>query len=124
MKKLDLKTLEHVKQRFDFLSDMSTKCQGYSMLCRLIEETKKENEKPKTYEEKLKLYERVKRTMESDLTWKEKYDIIFSEHISEKLDFPYCNSDGGYDDDVKDYYRGFTEYIERERIIHEQIDQA
>jgi hypothetical protein len=43
--KLDLETLKHVKQGFDFQSDHSTQCNGYRMLCRLIEVRE---EKPET----------------------------------------------------------------------------
>ena len=37
-KELDLYTLSYIKTRFQYLSDMSTKCQGYYLLERLIEE--------------------------------------------------------------------------------------
>lgn len=47
-RELDLYTLNYVKERFILLSDVSTKCQGFQLLERLIEEEfnkKKEIEK-------------------------------------------------------------------------------
>lgn len=38
-RELDLYTMCYLKERMQLLSDMTTKCQGYQMLSRLIEET-------------------------------------------------------------------------------------
>lgn len=74
------------------------------------------------YEDKLKIYERAKRIVASDLEWDEKYDMIFSEEISRKVKFDYYDPDCGYDDDVLAFMQGFDEYMKKQSIIKNQID--
>jgi hypothetical protein len=74
------------------------------------------------YEEILKIYERAKRIVASDLEWDEKYNMIFSEEISRKVKFDYYDPDCGYDDDVLAFMRGFDEYMVKQKLISEQID--
>jgi hypothetical protein len=45
-KDCDLDTLNYIKQRFDIFSDLSTTCQGYKSLCRLIKQLEN-NPRPK-----------------------------------------------------------------------------
>lgn len=74
------------------------------------------------YEEKLNIYEKAKRIVASDLEWKEKYDMIFSEEISQKVKFDWCDPDCDYDDDVLAFMQGFDEYMQKQEIIKNQID--
>lgn len=74
------------------------------------------------YAEKKRTYERAKRIVASDLEWNEKYDMIFSDEVSRKLKFDWCDPDSGYDDDVRAYMEGFDEYMRKQEIIATQID--
>jgi len=49
----------------------------------------------------------------SDKGWEEKYDFIFSEQISKKVNhlFDYYDPDTSYEADVKAFMRAFTEYV-------------
>ena len=62
------------------------------------------------YEEELKIYERAKRIIESDLEWREKYDMIFSEEISRKVKFDYYDPDCDYEDDTMAFYKAFSKW--------------
>jgi hypothetical protein len=75
-----------------------------------------------TYLDKLKIYERAKRIVNSDLEWKDKYDMIFSDEISRKFDFYYIDYGSGYQDDVMFFMSSFDKYMEKQKIIYQQID--
>lgn len=75
-----------------------------------------------TYEEKNTIYEKAKRIVDSDLNWRDKFDMIFSEEISLKFDFEWFDPDMDYEDDVKAFMSCFDEYMENQKIINEQID--
>lgn len=75
------------------------------------------------YQEKNKIYERAKRIVASDLDWSDKYDMIFSEEVSRKFDFDWCDPDCSYEDDVIAFMNGFDEYMRKQTIIFQQIDQ-
>lgn len=74
------------------------------------------------YKEKLDLYNRAKRIIASDLEWEDKYDMIFSNEISKKFSLDYWDPDSSYEDDVMAFMSALHKYMEKERIIHEQID--
>ena len=74
------------------------------------------------YEEKNKIYQGAKRIVASDLSWSEKYDMIFSKEVSRNFSFDWCDPDMDYEDDVYAYMQGFDKYMDREKIIHLQID--
>ena len=75
-----------------------------------------------TYSEKLVIYERANRIVNSNLDWKDKYDMIFSDEISGKIHFDYFYSDSDYEDDVMNFMRVFDKYMEKQKIIATQID--
>lgn len=73
------------------------------------------------YQEKEKIYQRAKKIVASDLEWEDKYDMIFSDEVSKKVRFDYYNPDTSYQEDVEAFVYGFEEYMEKERIIFNQI---
>lgn len=75
-----------------------------------------------SYEEKKKIYERAKRIVASDLDWSDKYDMIFSEEISRKVNFDWLDPDCDYEDDVRAFMIGFDAYMIKQEIIFNQID--
>jgi hypothetical protein len=74
------------------------------------------------YLEKLEIYKRAKRIVLSDLDWKDKYDMIFSDEVSGKFDFDWYNPDTSYEEDLQHFMIGFDEYMKKEYIIYSQID--
>lgn len=74
------------------------------------------------YQEKVQLYKRAKRIVSSDLEWEDKYDMIFSEEISKKFDFDWCDPDTSYQEDVEAFMVGFDNYMKKQKIVFEQID--
>ena len=74
------------------------------------------------HEEILKLHKVATKIFESDLNWEEKYDMIFSENISKKLDFDYCDPDTSEEEDVTAWMRAFDEYVGRFRIFEENLN--
>lgn len=74
------------------------------------------------YEEKKKIYERAKRIIASDLEWKDKYDMIFSEEISRKISLDYYDPDTTYEEDVMAFMKAFDSYMFKQDIIAKQID--
>lgn len=73
------------------------------------------------YQEKEKIYQRAKKIVASDLEWEDKYDMIFSDDVSKKVRFDYYDPDTSYQEDVEAFMYGFEEYMEKERIIFNQI---
>lgn len=57
------------------------------------------------------IYDRMGEIINSNRTWEEKYDLIFSEEISQKVPFDWYNPDMGYQDDVLAFVRAFDEYM-------------
>jgi len=50
------------------------------------------------------------------------FDMIFSKEVSRNFSFDWCDPDMDYEDDVYAYMQGFDKYMDREKIIHLQID--
>lgn len=70
------------------------------------------------YSEKLRIYERAKRIVESnEIDWDDKYDLIFSEEISQKFNFDYYDPDTSYKEDVEAFISAFDEYMRKQKII-------
>lgn len=67
------------------------------------------------YEEKNKIYNRAKRIITSDLDWKEKYNMIFSEEISHKFSLNYYGPDTSYEEDVLAFMNALDEYMIKQR---------
>ena len=63
----------------------------------------------------LYLYGQVKRIIESDISWRAKYDLIFSSEISERLSFQWADPNGDYKDDILAFKTGFDEYMKVEK---------
>lgn len=74
------------------------------------------------YQEKVEIYERAKRIVSSDLEWEDKYDLIFSDEISKKIKFDWCDPDTSYQEDVEAFMNEFDRYMRKQLIIHNQID--
>lgn len=56
-----------------------------------------------TYQEKYKIYKKAKKIVESNLSWDEKYDLIFSKEISQQFDFDWYDPDRYFMDKFCDY---------------------
>jgi hypothetical protein len=56
------------------------------------------------------IYERAVKIYESNLSWKDKYDLIFSDEISQRVDFEWYDPDMDYEDDAHAFMVGFEEY--------------
>ena len=76
-----------------------------------------------SFEETIEIYEKAKKIVASDLTWSEKFDLIFSDEISNKFDFERTWSDYDYEDDIRTYMQDFDKYIEKCKMIKEQIGE-
>lgn len=50
------------------------------------------------------------------------FDMIFSKEVSRNFSFDWCDPDMDYEDDIYAYMQGFDKYMDREKIIHLQID--
>ena len=74
------------------------------------------------YQEKVKIHERAKRIVASNLDWDKKYDMIFSAEVSYNFHFDYCDPDCGYEDDVLAFMKGLDNYMREQKIISQQID--
>ncbi len=74
------------------------------------------------YKELKELHKRAKRIITSDLDWDKKYDLIFSEDMSHKVEFDWCDPDMDYEDDVMAWMDGFDRHMRVEKIIAQQID--
>lgn len=74
------------------------------------------------YEEKIKIYERAKRIIASDLEWEEKYDMIFSEEISRKFSLGYYDPYTSCEEDIMAFMNALDEYMKKQEIIAKQID--
>lgn len=75
-----------------------------------------------TYKELKELHKRAKRIIESDLEWDIKYNMIFSEDMSQKVDFDWFDPDMDYEDDVRAWMNGFDEHMRIQKIMAQQID--
>lgn len=61
------------------------------------------------------LYAKAKQIFEAkDLDWSEKYDMIFSDKISSRVNhlFDYADPDTSYEEDVTAFMNAFGEYVE------------
>ncbi len=63
--------------------------------------------------EKKYIYKKAKRIIESNLSWKDKYNMIFSEEISQKFDFDWLDLDLDYKDDVLAFMEGFDKHMQK-----------
>lgn len=67
------------------------------------------------------IYENAKNIIDSDLCWGDKYNMIFSEEISDKVSFEWLDPDMDYEDDVLAFMDGFDTFMEKQKIIFEQV---
>jgi hypothetical protein len=74
------------------------------------------------YKELKELHKKAKRIITSDLDWEIKYNMIFSEEMSDKVSFDWNDPDMDYEDDVKAWMNGFDEYMRVQKIMAQQID--
>jgi hypothetical protein len=59
----------------------------------------------------VEIYKKVKNIYDSDLSWHDKYDVIFSKEIQSQITFDWSDPDAGYEEDVKAFMDGFEKYI-------------
>jgi hypothetical protein len=55
--------------------------------------------------------------VDSDLSWKAKYDLIFSDDISMKVKLDYYDPDTSYEEDVYAWMTAFDEYLGKYKNI-------
>jgi len=64
------------------------------------------------------LYQETIRILNSDDSWEDKYDQIFSQRISrrvrELINLDYCDPDTSYEEDVTAFVSAFKQYMEDE----------
>ncbi len=75
-----------------------------------------------TYKKEKKIYERVKRIITSDLTWEDKYNMIFSKEISWRFSFKYHYPNTSYEENVMAFKYALDVHMEKQDMIAKQID--
>lgn len=74
------------------------------------------------YKTALEIYEKADRIRwADDLTSDEKYDLIFSKDISQRVSFDYYDPDTSYEEDVHAFMRGFEEYVDKLKRIEKYL---
>lgn len=74
-----------------------------------------------TKEELSLLYQRALRIFEGrNLTWEEKYELIFSDSISKQVRFEYYDPDTNYQEDVTAFMEGFKRHMEEQGLSTER----
>jgi len=64
-----------------------------------------------TFTELQQVYKDAKEIFESSISWKAKYDLIFSDNISKKVSFDWYDPDTSYEEDVTSFMKGFDSYM-------------
>jgi hypothetical protein len=64
-----------------------------------------------TFEELQRVYQEAKKIYSSIISWKSKYDLIFSDNISAKISFNWYAPETSYEEDVSAFMKGFHEYM-------------
>jgi hypothetical protein len=64
-----------------------------------------------TFEELQQVYQEAKKIYSSNISWKAKYDLIFSDNISAKVSFDWHDPETSYEEDVSAFMKGFHEYM-------------
>jgi len=67
------------------------------------------------------VYIKAKKIFESDLEWKDKFHLIFSDEISKKVNLDYCDPDTSYEEDVSAFMDAFDEYFEKWKKVQEVL---
>lgn len=62
-------------------------------------------------EELIELNQKSHAIVNSDLEWKIKYNLIFSDDISRKVDLDYYDPDTSHEDDIRAWVEAFDEFI-------------
>lgn len=63
---------------------------------------------------KQKIFEKAKRiVLANDLSWEEKYHLIFSKDISHHFDLDYYDPDTSYQEDTLAFMTALIDYMER-----------
>ena len=76
-----------------------------------------------TYPDKLKIYERAVKIVNSSLDWKLKYDMIFCDEISMNFELDYYDRRHmDYEDDITAFMRALGEHMKVLKIINDEID--
>jgi len=71
------------------------------------------------FKKKNKIYQKAKKVVASEiLTWREKYNLIFSDDISANFTLDYYDPDTSYKEDVLAFMSALDEYMEEQRAIN------
>lgn len=73
-----------------------------------------------TADEIISLHRKAKNIFESNKSWEEKYDLIFSENFSKKLNLDYYDPDTNEEEDLTAWMRAFDDYVEEIKILVNQ----
>lgn len=79
----------------------------------------------KNYTELQELNNKVQKIFEVDdeqLSWSDKFDLIFSDDISAKVSFEYYDPDMDYEDDVRAWVEGFDRFFQKQTRIHNVLN--
>jgi hypothetical protein len=73
------------------------------------------------FKKKNKIYQKAKKVVASEiLTWREKYNLIFSDDISANFTLDYYDPDTSYKEDVLAFMSALDEYMEEQRVINQK----
>jgi hypothetical protein len=64
-----------------------------------------------TFTELQEIYKEAREIFKSSISWKAKYDLIFSDRISKKVSFDWYDPDTSYEEDVTYFMMGFDSYM-------------
>lgn len=64
-----------------------------------------------TFEELRRIYKEAREIYESSISWRAKYDLIFSDRISQRVSFEWYDPDTSYEEDVTSFMNGFEYYM-------------
>jgi hypothetical protein len=64
-----------------------------------------------TFTELQQVYKDAKEIFESSISWEAKYDLIFSDNISQKVSFRWYDPDTSYEEDVTYFMEEFDTYM-------------
>lgn len=67
--------------------------------------------KQPTFDELHLIYNEARRVFDSNLSWEAKFDLIFSENVSRKVELDWVDPDSSCEDDVTAFMDEFDRYM-------------
>jgi hypothetical protein len=67
--------------------------------------------KQPTFDELHLIYNEARKIFDSNLSWEAKFDLIFSENVSRKVELNWVDPDSSYKDDVTAFMDEFDRYM-------------